>query len=106
MASSNFDIIRAKIQSKTAFKAKYKTPEMRRLLPYVLGWSLNTSGASEEVCLCYEFTNPNPHKAGWRCFKVELFTEVGDSNKPLPSPEPVCDCDRQNCVTDIEEHRC
>lgn len=104
MASPEFDFIQDKIKDELAFKAKYKGGGVRRLLPYVLGWSPSASGVSEEVTLCYEFTNPP--KAGWRCLKVAGLSDLQNNNAPLPDPLPDCDCHRQNCVTDIEEHRC
>lgn len=104
MPSPEFDFIQQKIKDQLAFRAKYQGGPMRRLLPYALGWSPDPSDQPVEFVLCYDFTNPP--KAGWRCFKVAGLTDLKDNGAPLPSPLPVCDCDRQNCVTEIEEQRC
>ena len=103
MPSDNFLKIQQKIKDRVAFKAKYGSAGMRRLLPYVLGWKLNTAGDSEEVVLCYEFTNST--NTGWRCFKAAGFSDLQANSAPLPDPLPKVDLDGQNCVKDIEEHR-
>lgn len=76
----------------------------RKMWPMVLGHSDDPDPPHDplEMVLCFQFTG-SPSQRGWRCFKVALLSDIGDTSPNVPRPVMDDeDVERQSCVTDVE----